>query len=73
MKGLILWLARRVRNLIKEVLIINIIGWVLVGILVVVLVYFPDYIDMLFFPIILIIPFVLAIVSIFIFGNNDDL
>ncbi|MBJ9293306.1 hypothetical protein GHT40_03230 [Citrobacter werkmanii] len=73
MKNLILWLARRVKNLIKEVLIINIIVWVLVGILVVVSVYFPDYIDMLFFPIILIIPFVLAIVSIFIFGNNDDL
>ncbi|ABV15409.1 hypothetical protein CKO_04353 [Citrobacter koseri ATCC BAA-895] len=54
-------------------MIINIIGWVLVGILVVVAVYFPDYIDILFFPMPLIVSFVLAIVSIFIFGNDDDL
>lgn len=73
MKNLILQLARKVRNLIKEVLIVNIIGWVLVGILVVVVVYFPDYIDILFFSIPLIVSFVLAIVSIFIFGNDDDL
>lgn len=73
MKDLIFLLARRVRGVIKEVLIINIIGWVLVGILVVVAVCFPDYIDIFFFPIILIVPFVLAIVSIFIFGNNDEL
>lgn len=73
MKNLILWLVKKVRNLIKQVLIINIIGWVLVGILVVVAVYFPDYIDILFFPMPLIVSFVLAIVSIFIFGNDDDL
>lgn len=45
----ILWLAKRIRNVIKEVLIINIIGWVLVGILVVVAVCFPDDVDILFF------------------------
>lgn len=49
MKDFIFLLARRVRVVIKEVLIINIIGWVLVGILVVVAVCFPDYIDIFFF------------------------
>lgn len=68
MKGFILWLLKEVKNLFKEVLIVNTIVVAVIAIFVVAEVYFPDYSDVLFFPTILIAPLIISILITFFFG-----
>lgn len=68
MKGFILWLLKEVKNLFKEVLIVNTIVVAVIAIFVVTEVYFPDCSDVLFFSTILIAPLIISILITFFFG-----